>query len=234
MLSLHWSLNFFVLYRYLVTHEVSSTTTNTWLNTWSVVHFLHHSYYHLMPHSYYHDSLKNIQFISFLQTGLTIFEAAQATNISHQTASDLAQTFGETGSTHACAWSEQPWNITDYTKWTVIHVANAFCHKPLSKIGNLVQPKISATSVHNILSQAGLHWCRAWKVVYLTKKHKQKRLEWVKKYRKWMAEEWLKVIWSDEVYCTIMTLGSQGVTCDGCEQYQTKIIGKIFGWQVLK
>jgi transposase len=56
-----------------------------------------------MPHSYYHDSPKKIQFISFLQTGLTIFEAAQATDISQQTASDLAKTFGETGSTHACA-----------------------------------------------------------------------------------------------------------------------------------
>ena len=39
--------------------------------------------------------------------------------------------------------------------------------------------------------------------MYLTEKHKQKRLEWAKKYRKWTAEEWSKVIWSDEVYVYI-------------------------------
>ena len=31
-------------------------------------------------------------------------------------------------------------------------------------------------------------------------------------------------------YCTIMTLGSQGVTHDGREQYQTKFIGSNFAW----
>ena len=34
-------------------------------------------------------------------------------------------------------------------------------------------------------------------------------------------------------YCTITTLGSRGVTCDGRERYQTKFIGEIFVWQDL-
>jgi hypothetical protein len=34
-------------------------------------------------------------------------------------------------------------------------------------------------------------------------------------------------------YCTITTLGSQGVTCDGHEWYQAKFIAKIFVWQDL-
>ena len=32
------------------------------------------------------------------------------------------------------------------------------------------------------------------------------------------------------MYCTITTLGSQGVMHDGCEQYQTKFISKNFAW----
>jgi hypothetical protein len=53
------------------------------------------------------------------------------------------------------------------------------------------------------LGQAGLHRRRARKVVYLTEKHKQERIEWAKRYRKWTEEEWSKVIWSDEVYVYI-------------------------------
>jgi transposase len=114
-----------------------------------------------MPHSYYHNFPKKNRFIGRLQAGLTISEAAQAADIPQQTASDLARKFRETGSTHARARSGRPRKITDHTKRTVIREANAYRRKPLSEIGNLVQPEISATLVRNILGQAGLHRRRA-------------------------------------------------------------------------
>jgi hypothetical protein len=35
-----------------------------------------------------------------------------------------------------------------------------------------------------------------------------------------------RIFWIPGEYCTILTIGSQGVTCDGCEHYWTKFTGE--------
>jgi len=91
----------------------------------------------------------------------------------------------------------------EYTKHAIIREAKVYCCKPLCKVGKSVNPNISATAVRNILHEAGLHHQKVHKVVYLTRKHKEKWLQWAKEYQKWKADDWSKVIWSDEVYVYI-------------------------------
>ena len=58
--------------------------------------------------------------------------------------------------------------------------------------------KISTTTVKRRLLDAGLRGRVKVKKPRLTTVHKQKRLTWAKEHKNWTAEDWHKVLWSDE------------------------------------
>jgi len=89
------------------------------------------------------------------------------------------------------------------------------------------QTMVDITYTHSILYQCG----QSWKLM--------PRRGWVKFFPpssyeitndSWLFGNNYIIMGNIKQYCTITTLGSQGVTCDGCEQYQTKFTGKKFTW----
>lgn len=57
---------------------------------------------------------------------------------------------------------------------------------------------ISAQTVRRRLSNVGLRGCKARHKPLLTEEHKKKRLLWANQHRNWSADDWAKVMWSDE------------------------------------
>ena len=58
--------------------------------------------------------------------------------------------------------------------------------------------QVSVETVRRRLREAGLYGRIARRKPLLTAKHIEKRLEWAKKYEKWTATDWEKVVFSDE------------------------------------
>lgn len=57
---------------------------------------------------------------------------------------------------------------------------------------------ISVSTVKRRLQQAGLHGRIAMKKPLLRKVNKQKRFKWAREHQNWTAEDWSKVLWTDE------------------------------------
>jgi len=66
----------------------------------------------------------------------------------------------------------------------------------------MVEPKICQHS-WRVLNQAGYHRRKTQKVIYLKPKQKAVRLQWAKDYKDWKAEDWARVIYSDEAYVVL-------------------------------
>lgn len=60
------------------------------------------------------------------------------------------------------------------------------------------QVDLSAETIRRRLREIGLYGRRPAKKPLLTKKMKDTRLTWAKKYKNWTKEDWRRVIWSDE------------------------------------
>ena len=67
---------------------------------------------------------------------------------------------------------------------------------------------VSTNTIRRALKRNGLASCAKRKKPLLRKKHRQNRLKFAKKYRKWAVEDWSKVVWSDE--SKFMLFGSDG------------------------
>ena len=84
--------------------------------------------------------------------------------------------------------------IKPNTLWSKLQQPTA---KPFQEIANEMLPKISKSSIQNLLAEEGYHRQAVQKVPYLTKKHKVDHMQWARLYRMF---NWEKEIWSDESY----------------------------------
>ena len=75
--------------------------------------------------------------------------------------------------------------------------------RPLQDITNLSGLPISRYTARRRLKEVDLQSRYAKRKPFLSAKHKQVRLEWALRYKDWTAEDWMKVIWSDEALIRI-------------------------------
>ena len=64
-------------------------------------------------------------------------------------------------------------------------------------------------NVRRVLRKAGLKSIKKKKKLFLSAKHRKRRLEFAQKYASWTVEDFKRVIWSDET--KINRLGSDGM-----------------------
>jgi transposase len=62
---------------------------------------------------------------------------------------------------------------------------------------------VTTKTVRNTIKRNGLAPYVKHKKPYLSKKHRQKRLQFARKYKEWTAEDWKKVVWTDESKFTL-------------------------------
>ena len=93
-----------------------------------------------------------------------------------------------------------PKKITEHMERSIIWESLASQQKPFCEIANAASPRISTSTIQNILRQKGYHHCVARKVPYLTQAHKRARLAWAQICKVFTIRNWQKKIWSDECY----------------------------------
>jgi transposase len=69
--------------------------------------------------------------------------------------------------------------------------------------------QVTERTVRNRLCEAGLPSRVARNKPKLTKKQRQNRLKWARKYQSWKAEDWEKILWSDESPFTLFVKGGK-------------------------
>jgi len=69
---------------------------------------------------------------------------------------------------------------------------------PLKELKSICNIEVSERTLQRYLQEKGIRCWRAVKRAMLTEKHTKARLVWAKEHKEWTAEQWAKVIWSDE------------------------------------
>jgi hypothetical protein len=72
--------------------------------------------------------------------------------------------------------------------------------KPLSDIAQEVGIQVSAKTLREAFAKEGYHRRVARKKPFLNETQRNRRLRFALEHRNWTAEDWKKVVWTDECY----------------------------------
>lgn len=166
-------------------------------------------------------SEQRAQAIILLKNGFASREiAAKVGCKSHTTISRLKKKYEETGKVENKPGSGRPRKLNERDERSLIRrLMTKECttavqlQKSLKTSDNI---EVSTNTVRRALKRNGLVARVKRKKPLLSKKHREKRLKFAKRYKDWTINEWSKIVWSDESKFQIF--GS-----DGREYYWKKI-----------
>nr|GAT45151.1 predicted protein [Mycena chlorophos] len=147
------------------------------------------------------DSPTKNRVVGAVQAGKTIAEAARLEGMPDQTARDLIKKFDETE-----------------------RQARKNRRTPFKDIGNLVEPRLSQSSVRRALKERGYRRCVAQRVPFIKPHQKVLRLEFAEQRRRWGTREWRNVLWSDECYVELGKPGRIFVTRRPDEKWEEECL----------
>ena len=146
------------------------------------------------------EATKN-QFIGAVVTGKSVRQAGRKYGIHKSTAQDIWTKWKKTESTENLPCSGRPKKTMERMERSIIRELLTNRRKPFREIANRKIPKMSTSTVRNVLARKGYHRRVAKKVPYLTRAHKRARLAWARICKAYAGLRiWRKKIWSDECY----------------------------------
>lgn len=140
------------------------------------------------------------QFIGAVSAGVPIWEAAHQFKIPKSSAQDIWTKFKKMGSTENLPKTGHPPKVEPCLERLVLQKALNSCQKPFSEIANRCTPKISTSTIANILKRHNYHQRVAKCVPYLNKAHKHVRLVWAQICKAYKHNNRKQKIWLDECY----------------------------------
>ena len=137
--------------------------------------------------------------IGMLEMGATHAHVAQTLGCHRTTISRLVQRFRHTGQTSDRPRSGRPKVTTprEDRYLRTLHLRNRFLTVTSSAALALGRP-ISRHTVTRRLRSFGIKAHRPFRGQRLTQEHRQRRLEWVRRVRRWQRRQWQRVLFTDE------------------------------------
>uniref|UniRef100_A0A4W5JLR5 Tc1-like transposase DDE domain-containing protein n=1 Tax=Hucho hucho TaxID=62062 RepID=A0A4W5JLR5_9TELE len=141
--------------------------------------------------------------LGMLQGGVRTADVARAINCNVRTARRLRQRYRETGWTADCPHSGRP-RVTTPAQDRYIRTSHLRDRYRMATTTARVtpgthNPSINAQTVRNRLREAGLRAsCRPVVRQVLTRHHRQQRCLWAQTHRRWIRQDWQKVLFTDE------------------------------------
>lgn len=155
--------------------------------------------YPTMSH-HQHDTPKKNRLVGAYKATKSVAEAACIEDLPYATAWKIIHKYKSTGSTANQQRSGWPTSITERTERQIIREVVSNRCKPLQDIANDLSLGVSKHTIRRVLARAGFHRRVARKVPYLTQKHRQVRLAWAKRLKRWNQQMFSHIIFSDECY----------------------------------
>ena len=143
---------------------------------------------------------KKNQFIGAVLGGQSVHSAAKKYGIRKSTAQDIWTKWKKKGSTENLPRTGCPKKTTERMERSIIRESLASRRKLFCEIANAASPRISTSTIWNILRRKGYHCRVAKKLLYLTQAHKRARLAWAQICKAFTVRNWRKKIWSDKCY----------------------------------
>ncbi|KAF4613960.1 hypothetical protein D9613_007970 [Agrocybe pediades] len=143
---------------------------------------------------------KKSQLVGVIAMGQSIGKAARKFGFSKSTAHDIWKKYQKTGSAENLPRSGRPRKLDERSECSIVRQALSERRKPFSEIANSCYPKVSPSTVRNVLRRHNIRRRVARRVPYLKKAHKKARLSWAKICKHYKVQHWKKRIWSDECY----------------------------------
>src|SRR5436305_2551341 len=159
---------------------------------------------------------KRNRIYSLTQEGLSSRHVASRENVAQSTVIRIKQKMESTGYLKNLPKSGRPRIFTGRDERNIVKMLwSGECSTAVDikkKLKSDYKISVSENTVKRTLRRNGFSSRIKKKKPYLKKTHRQKRLNFAKKYKDWGVEEWSKVIWSDE--SKFMIFGSDG--CKYC------------------
>lgn len=150
------------------------------------------------------------QILSLAAEGQSTRNIASQLHVSHMTVSRLRKTSFPTTPKPP---GGRPQCLTSSEKRLAVRYVTTGRASTAPKIATLLSQAtnkaISDDTIRRVLKDAGLKAKKKQKKPRLLLRHRQERLEFARKYQHWTAEDWRRVVWSDET--KINRFGSDGV-----------------------
>jgi len=145
---------------------------------------------------------QRIQVWTLREEGLSWNQIATRTGKDRKNCRNICKRVKETGTFKDKPRSGRPSKLTDRDRRHIVGILRKSNEKSVEAVrkeaATIINTKVCHNTIAKVLKESG-YVCRVKKKKpLLTKKHKEKRLTWAKKYRTWTVDEWRKVIWSDE------------------------------------
>uniref|UniRef100_A0A674F714 Tc1-like transposase DDE domain-containing protein n=1 Tax=Salmo trutta TaxID=8032 RepID=A0A674F714_SALTR len=141
--------------------------------------------------------------LGILQGGMRTADVARAINCNVCTVRRLRQRYRETGRTADRPRSGRPRVTTPaqdrYIRTSYLRDRYRMATTTRVTLGTH-NPSISAQTVRNRLSEAGLRACRPVVRQVLTRHHRQQCHLWEQTHRRWTRQDWQKVLFTDELW----------------------------------
>lgn len=147
-----------------------------------------------------YDTPTKCRFIGAVKAGQPVKVAAGKENIGLATAYRLVKKFDKMGSTDNIPRRGRPPKLSKRTTRILVQEARKHRRKPLGDLGKSITPVVSEATVRRALDREGYHRRVARKVPYLRPQHRKARVAWARKNQGMTAEDWARIIWSDECY----------------------------------
>jgi transposase len=156
---------------------------------------------------------KRARILLLLEQGHSVREIGSLEGVSHSSVVRIGQkSKTNNSSNHALVPMGRPRIFSDREERNILRLLSSGQCSTAVDIKNTLLANddvdVSAETLRNVLRRNGLESRIKRKKPLLTRKHRQCRLLFAKKYRNWTMEDWNRVIWSDESKFTVF--GSDG------------------------
>ena len=143
------------------------------------------------------------QAILMLENGFSTRDIAAKVGCgSHSSIVRLKKKYQETGKVENKKRTGRPCKLNDRNERTIIRrLINGECSNAIQLQKSLKtndEIEVSSNTVRRALQKNGLVARVKRKKPLLSKKHREKRLKFAKRYKDWTISDWNKVVWSDE------------------------------------
>ncbi|CAK9804896.1 Transposable element Tc1 transposase [Anthophora quadrimaculata] len=145
---------------------------------------------------------KRSSIITLAKEGYSMRQIVTKTKIPKSTAHDTMKKLRDTDTFEYKKRTGRPKKTTEHEDRYIQTISKRNRRMTATEIAAEVnkdrEDPIGTTTVKRRLLQAGLRGCVAVKKPLLKDQNKKKRLQWAKLYKDYTAEDWEKVLWTDE------------------------------------
>jgi transposase len=145
---------------------------------------------------------KRVQVMTLKKEGLFNKEISQKIGLSVRGIQKIMKTVNRTNSCKDKPRSGRPQKLNDRNKRLIKNILKKKEATTATTISKVLKTShnidVSRFTVARVLKSFGFACRIKKKKPKLTQKHKKDRLAWTKKHETWTADEWRRVIWSDE------------------------------------